>query len=733
MTKSTAAASSLLALACSLTLSAHAQDSSKQTGSETLEEVLITATRYFRPVLSASAAKMDLQIVDTPQAISVINTDVLSTFNITNVSQLSKFSAGLTNLSDNIGERPNFVSRGYSLDLFDGYKLNGISYIPDQNIDPIALSRIEVLKGPTGVTYGRNSYGGAINFIVKTPFEDVGNFVQFGSGQRGFTRAAADTTIAIQEGVLALRVPVAYETRDAQATPDLKSVTVAPSIAWKPNEDFTATLATLYQNIDSHISYGLAPLTPEVATQGPEDFNPCFIFTCSNPPEHLRSREFTPDWDFAKSESVNTFLMLDYALSDRLRLTVNGSHSNGRFDSEQLYVFGPLAADDTANFYFDRPHFRTRGWSAETNLTGSFDLWGGSHQFYFGVDYRKYRRDEERVDFTNVFYALIDLDEITSHNSMQDYLNDHGLQRPNFIVGGTAETNRTYKGVGAQVLFDLPASFKMLLGARFEDAELDFDWTTLSGPDQAEDFNISSSEIIPRASLIYELAPGANLYASYTEGYVPQSGQVRRGGQIDPETGKQYEFGAKAEFFDKKLLATLAVYYLDRSGVAIGDPDNLPGESFVIGGLEQTNKGVELELIGQLLPGLSVAAAASVIDAKMGDGSRFDGTWLAGVPERTLSAYLTYETRPGQAGNWTFSGGAAHTGMQFGGTGEIWRMPSYTVVDAAIGWQATDAVRIKLIGSNLSDEVYTTTIGSANLLTQFGEPRTFKVMADFHF
>lgn len=61
MTKSTAAASSLLALACSLTLSAHAQDSSKQTGSETLEEVLITATRYFRPVLSASAAKMDLQ------------------------------------------------------------------------------------------------------------------------------------------------------------------------------------------------------------------------------------------------------------------------------------------------------------------------------------------------------------------------------------------------------------------------------------------------------------------------------------------------------------------------------------------------------------------------------------------------------------------------------------------------------------------------------------------------
>lgn len=626
------------------------------------------------------------------------------------------------------------MSRGYPLDLFDGYKLNGISYIPDQNIDPIALSRIEVLKGPTGVTYGRNSYGGAINFIVKTPLEDVSNFVELGTGERGFGRAAVDTTLAINEDELALRLPAAYEIRDAQATPDLNSLTVAPSIAWRPTEDLTITLASLYQDINSHISYGLTPMTPAVPTQGAGDFNSCRVNRCVNPPEHLRNREFTPDWDFAKSESLNSFLAVHYALRDGLALAVNASHSDGRFDSDQLWVFGPMAADHTTSFYVDRLHFRTRGYSVESNLTGNFELLGAAHKFYVGVDYRNYRRLDENTRTSEVLYALIDLDEVDDRSSFQEHLNARGLLRPNFVVDGLGETTRTYRGIGGQVLFDLPGSFKMLAGARFEDADLEFDWTTLSGLDQLDDQRLTSSEIVPRASLIYELAHNANVYASYTEGYVPQVGDVRGGGHIDSEAGKQYEVGIKAEFFERKLLATLAAYHLKRSGVAITDPNNLPGETFVIGGQTQTNKGVELELIGQLAHGLSIASAVSIMSAKLGDGDPvLADTFIAGVPKHTISTSFTYETRPGQPGSWTFSGGVAYTGEQFGHPGEVWPISSYTVVDAAIGYQPTGSVRIKLLAGNLLDEVYVNTIGSGNLLTQFGEPRTLKLVADFHF
>jgi iron complex outermembrane receptor protein len=132
--------------------------------------------------------------------------------------------------------------------------------------------------------------------------------------------------------------------------------------------------------------------------------------------------------------------------------------------------------------------------------------------------------------------------------------------------------------------------------------------------------------------------------------------------------------------------------------------------------------------------GLSIAASASVISAKLGDyDSILANRFIAGVPKNTASAFLTYETLPGQAGNLTLSGGVAYTGMQYGGAGEVWRIPSYTVVDAAIGYQFSDNLNLKLSASNLLDEVYVNTIGSPNYLTQFGEPRTFKLIANIFY
>lgn len=716
------------------TFSAHA-DAAAAAADESasvLDEVVVTTTRFFRPIESSSSTKMDIPIVDTPQAVSIINSDILSTFNITSISQITKFTAGLGNLTDNIGERPNFVSRGYTLDLFDGYKLNGISYIPDQNIDPIALDRVEVLKGPTGITYGRNSYGGAINFVLKAPQRNARNSVELATGNRDFSRVAVDFTLPVLDNLL-LRLPVAYETRDAQATPDLKSVTFAPSLALTINDDLSLSLSTLYQDIDSHLSYGLTAMAANVATQGPESFLSCFSNRCVSPPDRLRNRDFSTDWDFAKSNSVQSFLTIDYRLNDRLKLTVNASHTEGRFDSDQLYVYGPMAADATTSFYMDRVMFRTRGESFETNLTGDFELFGGNHSFYVGADYRRYRRFEENTAESELFYALVDLDEVTSRRTLQTIFNERGLTRPNFIVDRLREETRTYTGLGAQVMVDLPGSFKSLLGARIERSELKHDQTPVRVGASEFDYELRDTEIVPRASLVYEFTPNVNVYTSYTEGYIPQFGQTRSG-KISPETGRQYEIGAKAELFERRLLATLAAYHLKREGVAISDPSNSPAEEFVIGGLTQTNKGIELELIGQLMRGLSIAASASVINAEFGNyNSIIANTFIAGVPKQTASAFITYETQPGQAGNLTFSGGVAYTGMQYGTAGEVWEIPSYTVVDAAIGYQFSDNFTLKLSANNLLDEVYVNTIGSSNYLTQFGEPRTFKLIANISY
>src|SRR5690606_292239 len=114
-------------------------------------------------------------------------------------------------------------------------------------------------------------------------------------------------------------------------------------------------------------------------------------------------------------------------------------------------------------------------------------------------------------------------------------------------------------------------------------------------PDFAEfeitaDFSVS--EFTPRVGLVYGLADNVNAYVSYSKGFIPQTGATRAGGVIEPESGVQWEVGAKSELFGGALGINAAAYLIEREEVQASDPANVPGEDFVVAGRDQRHSGV---------------------------------------------------------------------------------------------------------------------------------------------
>jgi len=182
---------------------------------------------------------------------------------------------------------------------------------------------------------------------------------------------------------------------------------------------------------------------------------------------------------------------------------------------------------------------------------------------------------------------------------------------------------------------------KVLLGGRFDSVTSEDNL----GPDDTDD-----SEFTWRAGALYQLNDWVSPYVSITQSFRPQGlgTQDRNGNQIEPETGMQYEAGLKFGFFDERLIATASVYRIDKEDVAVFDNDFFieTGSIAFFPGVDQRSWGVEFDISGEIVPGLSVISNVAYTDteetANEGDPSRI-GQRLGNVPEWSARTWLAYD------------------------------------------------------------------------------------------
>jgi iron complex outermembrane recepter protein len=224
--------------------------------------------------------------------------------------------------------------------------------------------------------------------------------------------------------------------------------------------------------------------------------------------------------------------------------------------------------------------------------------------------------------------------------------------------------------------------------------------------------------------VLYNPAPDISLFANRTTSFLPVSGITSEGRPLDPETGVQYELGAKASV-GRTLSLTASLFHLKRGDVAVSDRDD-PSALIAIG--EQVAKGFELSATARPAAGLELYAGYAFTRAKTTEDTNADliGKRIRNVPRHSFSGRATYELQSGLARGLRLGALATFTGDRAGDLEDSFELPGYWRFDAHADYPITDRISIGASVENLADKRYYT--HSYSLFEVWpGAPRTWKL------
>ncbi|MDY6897503.1 MAG: TonB-dependent siderophore receptor, partial [Cyanobacteriota bacterium] len=328
-----------------------------------------------------------------------------------------------------------------------------------------------------------------------------------------------------------------------------------------------------------------------------------------------------------------------------------------------------------------------RRFYANADVIGKFNTGSIKHKILAGVDYR---RDTADPNFQFGEYPSINV------------FNPIYTREPYEIRPATfAQENITQIGIYLQDQIELLPNLKVLAGIRYDTVDEFYDGRNEEGElDYEEEY--SSNAWSPRFGIVYQPIQPVSLYASYTRSFAPGYGVTADGEPFDPERGRQFEVGAKVDLSDK-LSLTLAAFDIRKQNVGTTDPDNI---NFSIQTGEQTSRGIELNLGGEISPGWKMTAAYTYLDAFVSeDNSDIEGNRLAKVPENQFSLWSTYEIQKGNLKGLGFGLGLFYVGERQRDLDNSYELGSYFRTDAALFYKK-DNWRAQLNIENLFDINY---------------------------
>jgi iron complex outermembrane receptor protein len=216
-----------------------------------------------------------------------------------------------------------------------------------------------------------------------------------------------------------------------------------------------------------------------------------------------------------------------------------------------------------------------------------------------------------------------------------------------------------------------------------------------------------------RVGLLYNTDFGLSPYVSYSRSFDPQIGLNSATQQpLEPETGEQVEVGLKYQPVGMRSFVGASLFNLKRRNVLTTDPANILNQ---IQTGEVRSQGLELEANASLMDGLNLVGAYTIYDLETTKDLNPDnlGKIPAGVPETFGALWLNYTVQDGTLKGFGVGAGVRFVGRSFADQANTYRVPGYTVADAALHYER-DNWRAALNVSNLFDEVYVGSCSSAN-------------------
>lgn len=646
---------------------------SAQTATSAVSEVQVTGQgRGYVVDRAVTATKIPAPLEDIPQSIDVISGELMHAQRALSLQDAVRNAPGV-GLSHGDGQRDQVTIRGFSAiaDQFvDGFRDDALYFRDLSNIE-----RIEVLKGPASVLYGRGSSGGLINRVTKKPGVDVTSLA-LSYGGWDDKRLEFDLARRKVAQSLSARLTGAIEGADSYRDQQfLDRKALGGSLLFQP-ADATRLLLQADYLFDKRVTDFGVP-----AFRGrPVDVDSSTYYGAAN----------AKDVDFSRSEVLSSTATLEHRFSDTISLRNGLRYYDYQLDRNNTL---PGAVNETARTVSLNHGNVTRdehGWSNQLELTHEFNLLG-RHQALYGVELSRQTKDQ--TNNTRSAIATVDL-----FNPVHPVL-------PRQVPGAPQTNNRgRFKGTAGYVqdLMSFGEHWKALVGVRYDRFQQETRQRIAGLP------NLSRTDTAwsPRAGVVWQPTEGQSYYASWSRSFQP-SGEAfalaANNADIEPEKTTNHELGAKWSALGGKLHATAALYELTRTGIKSTDPTTL--KLIPIG--EQRTRGLELTGAFDFGRGWHGLASYAYMDAEVtrsvarDAGQSVQGKRATLTPKNSGNLWLTKDI----GGGLRIGGGVSYVGDRFANPGNTVILPAYTTLDLMASAR-TGPVTWQVNVYNLTDEGY---------------------------
>ncbi|MEM1427367.1 MAG: TonB-dependent receptor, partial [Cyanobacteria bacterium P01_H01_bin.130] len=236
-------------------------------------------------------------------------------------------------------------------------------------------------------------------------------------------------------------------------------------------------------------------------------------------------------------------------------------------------------------------------------------------------------------------------------------------------------------GIFAQDQIEIVDGLHFVAGVRYDSVTQEVEnGVSLFSPTGLE-VEQTVDSVTPRIGILYQPVPEVALYASYAQSFAPNPSTDIDGNLLEPEEGEGFEVGIKGELFDRRLIATLAYFNITRENVATPDPNAPAFLNAALATGEQRSEGVELEIVGEILPGWNILANYAYTNARITEDNEFEkGNGLAGIPRHSANLWTTYTLQTGNLAGLGFGFGVNYVGDRPGDLDDSFELGDYTIV-----------------------------------------------------
>ena len=693
---------------------------------ELQEPIVVIGQRDEYGVKSTSTAtKTNTEIKDIPQALTVISEAQIEDQQLRSIADVLYFVPGAT---PGTGEsnRDQITLRGNNTtaDFFvDGLR-DDVQYFRDfYNVD-----RIEVLKGPNAMIFGRGGGGGIVNRVTKRSSLGTHRELIAAGDSYGGIRLTGDIDQPLGSSV-GFRVNGMYENGDSfRRHVDLERYGINPTVGIIAGPD---------TRIDLSYEYLHDRRTTDRGVPSRSDGN---ALTVDEPLEGFDKTFFgDPDKSHAKADVHLAKFGIEHRFAEGL--TLRNRTLFGDYDKFYQNVFPNGAANGAGTVALSAYNDATERQNlfTQTDLIWENRLAGIEQTILFGFELGRQKSKQRR---RNGFFQpgdtgslIVPLSDPTiDANVIFHPFNVAASCRPTTSTVGCTPTNFTrgkanVAAVYVQDQIKLSPMFEIVAGLRFDRFELD-----ITNRNNGLEFGRTDNLWSPRLGLVFKPLEKLSLYASYSRSYLPQSGDQFGGLDITtealkPERFDNYEFGAKWEPI-VGLLATAAVYQLERSNTRAPDPTN-PAVTILTG--EQRSKGIELGLERSISDNWQVSAGYAWQKAEIRERTTACNPEAANcevplVPRHSFSLWTRYNVSP----QFGFGVGAIARSKSYASISNLVKLPGYARFDAALFYQISDEIEAQLNVENLFGADYFPSAHSDNNIAP-GAPTAAKFAVRFNF